>query len=958
MSEPFDPYRKWLGIPPKDRPPKDGPNDQPPNHYRLLALELFEEDADAISNAADRQMAHVRTFQTGRHSAVSQKILNELSAARVCLLSKEKKAEYDAQLRKQLASQDVPAAPPVAPPVAPLPAPRPHVAPPPAARPILPTAAVIPLATPSVATADPADAPFATRTRRNKPPRPRGGGWQVPALVIAMLATLAAGAYYVVNELGHKPTVEAVAPNPGADVKTDPARGSAEEPEENENKDDAKRVPKSTPDLSPQPEPWPQGSASTSVANREPSHINEGRSIGSSAPGLASLPPPLLDGQVDLLGKIDVKRDAVAGDWKRDAEGLTSPAQGLARMRIPYAVPDQYVLTVEVERLSGDEAFGVGLAAPSAQTVAWLDGRGPFTTGLHGIVGSANGRKAPPRLSVGKSATLAYCVRRGGMVLLHPAGGDRGVSWTGLIDWKGDVASWRWPDGWGPPEKGRLELISSNSGFRIRRCLLMPVNDWKPDDGNVARIAKGMPPTGGSPSAVGSSVPTAEAPVTQNKKSPVPSGDTLDQAKRSFEEKFADDLQAAKAPDLRLSVARKILQAANEAGAGSAERYALLDQARELAASVGSSKVAFDAIDDLAQEFEIDELDLRLATLDEAAKAPFSQAAKREQFDSARELIEDCVDDDHFPEALRAATLAQAAARPLKDTALTRQIAEQKKDLDKLAKAFAQIKDDLERLAADANDPAANLAVGKFYCLVKDDWERGLPHLAAGGDVSLKDLAQRELAKPNGAFDQKSLGDAWWDLSRKERGPLKPALAGRAGFWYRRALPLLTGIEKEAVEKRLKEIGGSSRTDNTQFLSQLTERNVVVVNKWFAKGKNACVNKPLKVGGKESPHGLFTHPASNNFASVTYELGAKARRLSLDVALDDQGGNGKRTPLVFQVWGDGQRLWQSVPIAALGQLDHCDINVGKVKLLELRVNCPGRDAGAHAVWIEPKVKWK
>ncbi len=34
MSDPnFDPYHKWLGIP---------PDEQPANHYRLLGLELFE----------------------------------------------------------------------------------------------------------------------------------------------------------------------------------------------------------------------------------------------------------------------------------------------------------------------------------------------------------------------------------------------------------------------------------------------------------------------------------------------------------------------------------------------------------------------------------------------------------------------------------------------------------------------------------------------------------------------------------------------------------------------------------------------------------------------------------------------------------------------------------------------------------------------------------------------------
>lgn len=94
MSETFDPYRKWLGIP---------PDEQPPDQYRLLGIGRFEEDADTISNAADRQMAHVRTFQTGPHSALSQKLLNEIAAARICLLDGAKKAEYDARLRTKLA---------------------------------------------------------------------------------------------------------------------------------------------------------------------------------------------------------------------------------------------------------------------------------------------------------------------------------------------------------------------------------------------------------------------------------------------------------------------------------------------------------------------------------------------------------------------------------------------------------------------------------------------------------------------------------------------------------------------------------------------------------------------------------------------------------------------------------------------------------------------------------------
>ena len=117
MSEVFDAYHKWLGIP---------PNEQPPNLYRLLGIGIFEADLDVIEGAADRQMAHVQTHKTGPYAARSQEVLNELSAAKLCLLDPGKKSAYDAQLRNQLAGGAVPrpAAPPAAPP-APRPAPRP-----------------------------------------------------------------------------------------------------------------------------------------------------------------------------------------------------------------------------------------------------------------------------------------------------------------------------------------------------------------------------------------------------------------------------------------------------------------------------------------------------------------------------------------------------------------------------------------------------------------------------------------------------------------------------------------------------------------------------------------------------------------------------------------------------------------------------------------------------------------
>jgi hypothetical protein len=89
----FDPYHKWLGIPPTERPV---------NHYRLLGLALFEDDIDVIAHAADRQMAHLKSFSAGPHASTSQQLLNVLATARLCLLNAEAKTAYDQQLRKTL----------------------------------------------------------------------------------------------------------------------------------------------------------------------------------------------------------------------------------------------------------------------------------------------------------------------------------------------------------------------------------------------------------------------------------------------------------------------------------------------------------------------------------------------------------------------------------------------------------------------------------------------------------------------------------------------------------------------------------------------------------------------------------------------------------------------------------------------------------------------------------------
>lgn len=103
MSSAFDPYHKWLGIPPAQ---------QPPNFYRLLGIEVFEADRDVIDAAANQRTSYLHDLANGEFVKYSQQLLNEVAAARRCLLNLQQKMAYDAQLRQQL---DAAQPPPVTP---------------------------------------------------------------------------------------------------------------------------------------------------------------------------------------------------------------------------------------------------------------------------------------------------------------------------------------------------------------------------------------------------------------------------------------------------------------------------------------------------------------------------------------------------------------------------------------------------------------------------------------------------------------------------------------------------------------------------------------------------------------------------------------------------------------------------------------------------------------------------
>src|SRR6185436_8209289 len=105
------------------------------------------------------------------------------------------------------------------------------------------------------------------------------------------------------------------------------------------------------------------------------------------------------------------------------------------------------------------------------------------------------------------------------------------------------------------------------------------------------------------------------------------------------------------------------------------------------------------------------------------------------------------------------------------------------------------------------DDPAANLAVGKWYCLQIGDWKKGISQLAKSGDAKLAAAAAAER-------DAKLLeaADAWSTIAEGLSGGEKLAVQRHALEIYQVASEKLTGLQQLKVAKRV--------TEMTELLAQ------------------------------------------------------------------------------------------------------------------------------------------
>ena len=651
MSTPFDPYYKWLGIPPAE---------QPPNHYRLLGVTLFEADRDVIETAADGRMALLRSFHTGPNSDASQQLLNEVAAAKLCLLKPDRRSSYDEALRQRLGDA-APAA---------------------GGRKIEDGERTSQNATVSSALNA---SPSALSAPKGGERKNEGGGIADDDR-LAVAAGRTGGAW----KMDVAETPSAVRPPPSALATLSGLSPPPELPK-----------PSAAPVIS-RAKAWDMAVAEACAAQTLPRR----RRRWQISPHFAQL----------VFGSLVVA-------------GLT------------YAGLAGFTMWQESE-------FKRGTAAPPLA----VNNAAPAATASDTTVGSPSSTNSNPA-----PAAIMPSVRP------PEASGNFGEANSTSANFDSSLASH------GSPSNGN----SQGHG--------------------IGTTSSNLPADHGTSSALAV-------------RSPVPSVADQQKATQLLKEVLKAEYQSAKGVDGQLALAHRLAELANQTADDPAARYVAASQALDIAVKLCDVRLASDLVGGFSTYYEIDAWELRAKTLVQLAAKAHSADARAVIASAAFDLVERALADDRGDAAFELATLTMNLANAARDIPLREQARKLSERAEKLRQAHKGVDAAQRKLVNDPNDPDANLAVGRYKCLVKQDWQAGLPFLAKGSDEALRALAQWELAPPLQAVEQVKLADAWWDLAELRQGAKdnseEKALRERAAYWYRLAMPGLSGVSLAKAQTR------------------------------------------------------------------------------------------------------------------------------------------------------------
>jgi hypothetical protein len=262
------------------------------------------------------------------------------------------------------------------------------------------------------------------------------------------------------------------------------------------------------------------------------------------------------------------------------------------------------------------------------------------------------------------------------------------------------------------------------------------------------------------------------------------------QAETTLRETFKAEY-AKKQPGDQRSLALKLIEYSSSVNPqDTALRYVALREARDLYIRLGDLDSAFKTVDKMAKAFQIEAIPAKIAVLSKLAQGNDVYLTANFYLMLAGEAV---VVDRH-EEALKCLALSESGAKAVKDASFSAAILSMRREVDTLKVQYQKAK------APDA--PVSEM--GKYLCLYKGDWGRGLPMLSEAKEESLRSVSMAELAKPFSTEDQLQVADAWWDWSMKEKNAIAKEKGQAHACSLYEKLAGLNVTTKSRIDERLR----------------------------------------------------------------------------------------------------------------------------------------------------------
>jgi WD40 repeat protein len=290
------------------------------------------------------------------------------------------------------------------------------------------------------------------------------------------------------------------------------------------------------------------------------------------------------------------------------------------------------------------------------------------------------------------------------------------------------------------------------------------------------------------------------------KRLPVPEKKNLARAEELVRDIFKEEIDKAKDAESRTKLAAYLLQQGDESSDDDAARYVLYQETAQLATLAGNAPLLLSALDKLGKSFDVPTLDLKAEALRKAVDHVPVKEPSKALTETVLELIAEALEADNYDAAVELGKVAEAAAKRSQDVKLVTGVKKRIAEVLVIREGFAKLQPFVDRLKKDPTDPEANHQLGEYFGLMKGKWDRALPLLAKSKAEPLAALARRDLDDPKDARDQLALADAYWDLAAKHQEPAGLRLQERAAFWYDKAAPNLSGLNRTKAQKRFDQV--------------------------------------------------------------------------------------------------------------------------------------------------------